>query len=1105
MRAGGQAPMRILVVDDHELVRKGICSLLASDPRLTVCGEAMDGREAVQKTKELHPDVVIMDISMPNMNGIEATRAIKSSDSDAEIVIVSQHSAPEMVRQAFNAGARGYVVKSSISRDLLEAIGKVAHQEPFVKVDGHTDQKSNLDAQEILKRSGEFENALRKSEERFRSAMNNMAEGLYMVDNHGLATYVNPSAEEMFGWSAAELLGKKAHDIIHHKRPDGSPFPASECPGLQVLEQGIELREHEDVFIRKDGSFFPVVLSASPMKSGSIVTGVVVSFRDDTKRREADAALRREVAAMNTLQEVSTRLGKDLDLRELVEMSLDAAIALTGAQRGNVQLLDSKSGSLRIFVQRGFQRAFLDFFDSVCDDASSACGAAMQAGKRIVVEDVRTSPVFAGTPALQIMLAANSRAVQSTPLVTRSGRLVGMLSTHFDAPHRVAPNEIQLLDVLARQTADSIERFESKNQLRQTSAQLQLVTDSMAVAMTHCSRDLRYLWINPRYASWIDRPAEEVVGHSIVEVLGTEATEKLRPYIEKVLGGEPASYEEQLNFKGIGHRWISASYVPTFDSAGRADGWVACIFDVTDRKQKQAEIARQARLLDFSFNAVLVFDPAGPITYWNKGAEELYGWTREEAVGQMSHTLLRTEFPEPLGTILARLRRDERWQGELIHSRKDGSRLTVLSRWQLTRDSETNSESIMEINIDITKTKEAERQLQLSVQTLEARIAERTQQLQTASEKLRELSVKLLQTQDEERRRIARELHDGVGQLLAAMSMNISLLDTERSKLSPESVKAVDANLKLIEDAGQEIRTMSHLLHPPLLDEVGLDSALRWYVDGFAERSKISVDLQLSPGFSKGLPRDFALSLFRIVQECLTNIHRHSGSLSAFVAVERSANQITLTVNDQGRGIAPDLQSRIASGESSGVGFRGMRERIRQFGGRLEVSSDENGTRVLTILPFSAVIGQLEEEANRDVPAGDAATDGIATEQPAPEAATILCIDDETAGLLPRQLLLESAGYRVIVARSGLEGIRLFQSEKVDAVILDYWMSGMKGTQVAAELKRINPGVPIIVLSGMLDLPGEAAGLVDEWIIKGSTRAEQLLNSINTLLEQRRE
>lgn len=121
-------------------------------------------------------------------------------------------------------------------------------------------------------------------------------------------------------------------------------------------------------------------------------------------------------------------------------------------------------------------------------------------------------------------------------------------------------------------------------------------------------------------------------------------------------------------------------------------------------------------------------------------------------------------------------------------------------------------------------------------------------------------------------------------------------------------------------------------------------------------------------------------------------------------------------------------------------------------------------------------------------------------EKPEHSAATILCIDDEPEGMLPRKLLLESAGYRVIEARSGLEGIRVFQSEKVDAVILDYWMSGMKGTAVASELKRIDPRIPVIVLSGVSDLPGEAAGLIDQWIVKGSVRAEQLLKSISTLL-----
>jgi PAS domain S-box-containing protein len=133
---------------------------------------------------------------------------------------------------------------------------------------------------------------LRENEERFRLAMNNMAAGLYTLDSDGVVTYVNPAAESMFGWTSAELLGRKMHDVTHYKRPDGAPFPASDCPGLQALRKGIELREQEDAFVRKDGSFFPVVYSASPLKNDDTIAGIVVGFRDDTERQEAVRAVR---------------------------------------------------------------------------------------------------------------------------------------------------------------------------------------------------------------------------------------------------------------------------------------------------------------------------------------------------------------------------------------------------------------------------------------------------------------------------------------------------------------------------------------------------------------------------------------------------------------------------------------------------------------------------------------------------------------------------------------------------------------------------------------------------------------------------------------------
>jgi signal transduction histidine kinase len=168
--------------------------------------------------------------------------------------------------------------------------------------------------------------------------------------------------------------------------------------------------------------------------------------------------------------------------------------------------------------------------------------------------------------------------------------------------------------------------------------------------------------------------------------------------------------------------------------------------------------------------------------------------------------------------------------------------------------------------------------------------------------------------------------------------------------------------MRLVEQVSNEIRTLSHLLHPPLLDEIGLLSALKWYIDGFSERSKIKVTADIPSDLGR-LPRDVELSLFRIVQECLTNIHRHSGSLTALVRLARSRQGVTLEVKDEGRGFPPDGESIVSRSEAAGVGLRGMRERVRQLGGQLEITSNGAGTLVLARLPLrlaSASYGPAE-------------------------------------------------------------------------------------------------------------------------------------------------
>jgi two-component system NarL family sensor kinase len=212
--------------------------------------------------------------------------------------------------------------------------------------------------------------------------------------------------------------------------------------------------------------------------------------------------------------------------------------------------------------------------------------------------------------------------------------------------------------------------------------------------------------------------------------------------------------------------------------------------------------------------------------------------------------------------------------------------------------------------------------------------------------------VTLMATQDEERRRIARELHDGVGQLLAAMSMNASTLKNESSNLSPDGARCAEENSKLLKEVSAYIRTVSYLFHPPLLDEVGLHSALKWYIEGFAKRSKIATELELPTDWER-LPQDYELCLFRIAQECLTNIHRHSEGSSAVIRLLRSATEIRLEVSDDGKGLNKETQSRIASGETAGVGLRGMQERVRHLGGSIGIQSNGKGTTVTATLPLA--------------------------------------------------------------------------------------------------------------------------------------------------------
>lgn len=235
---------------------------------------------------------------------------------------------------------------------------------------------------------------------------------------------------------------------------------------------------------------------------------------------------------------------------------------------------------------------------------------------------------------------------------------------------------------------------------------------------------------------------------------------------------------------------------------------------------------------------------------------------------------------------------------------------------------------------------------------LKFRVRERTAELRRMNESLRDLSARLLRVQDDERRRIARDLHDSTGQALTALKMELAGIERELAARNPQLALRLGACIADARQISDELRTISYLLHPPLLDELGLGSALRWYAEGFEKRSGIKVHLELDN--PTRLAPEMEVTLFRVAQESLINVHRHSGSATAIIRLSTTKDRIVLQVEDQGRGISRELLAAIPSGVTLGVGLRGMRERVQDFGGELEISSSGRGTEVKAAIPVGA-------------------------------------------------------------------------------------------------------------------------------------------------------
>lgn len=408
---------------------------------------------------------------------------------------------------------------------------------------------------------------------------------------------------------------------------------------------------------------------------------------------------------------------------------------------------------------------------------------------------------------------------------------------------------------------------------------------------------------------------------------------KMQEVIQRIRRGQSAREVEEYRVVRpdgtIG--WVRDSVVVrrSADGSARLDGVGA---DITDRKRAE-QVLRESEELFRSLSAssplgIFLTDPEGRCIYINPRCRDILGLSLMESMGE---GWTRTVHPEDRARLRTEwavcVRADREFSHEFRIQTLDKIRWIHLQAARLLSDQGERKGHVATVE-DITERKRTE-------------------------EKLQDLSARLIRLQDIERRHIARELHDATGQNLAALSINLSKLQRSLQGVGAETDRLLLDTIHLAGQCAREVRTLSYLLHPPMLDELGLAPALRWLVDGFAERSGIGLQLEVAPELGR-LPQETETALFRIVQESLTNVHRHSGSKTAVIRLRQDLFGLTLEVQDHGRGFLPLADSQ-EDGTSVvvGVGISGMHERVKQLGGKLDVESIEGkGTTVRVWFPL---------------------------------------------------------------------------------------------------------------------------------------------------------
>lgn len=867
---------------------------------------------------------------------VEDTEAGKLNESFREFArasgIRAVHSTPILARNGRALGVLSvyFNVPSRPSEVQIQLADMYARQAADFMEQAGTDRA-------LRKRESELQattKALQVSEERFRLAAFSEAITLYEQDAQLRYLWLYPVHPEH-----QQALGKSDWEILQNEQGENL-----EKWKREVMSTGEPQRRETWTDLPGGPRVYDLFILPRRNSSGEII-GVAGTALDITARKQAEAALREseqrlaaELRGTTLLYELGNECANTaMEFNACLDQIVQVAISLTAADKANLQLLDPETGQLHIAAHQGFEEEFLEHFAGVHGECGAACAAAMEAGRRIIVEDVTCSPVFAGTRSLEIMLKAGARAVQSTPLISSAGNLLGMISTHYGKPHRPSERQLRMIDLLARQAADYLERCQVEEALRQSEVRMRTLAESLPNLVWTCLPDGSCDWLSSQWRQYTGVAEAELLGFNWVNrVIHPDDRQKtLECWNAARTGRGEYNLEYRIRRRDGEYHWFKTRGVPMRDPAGKIVNWFGTCTDIQDMKQAELAVQRLAAIVEHSDDAILSIDLEGTIQSWNMGAERLYGYTCAEVIGGQVTMLMPENCVDQHKAIMASILTGQSIENcETQRRRKDGTLFDVSLTVSPVKDSDGRIVGVSKVARDITDKVRAK-------EKLEQTVSERTASLREAIAQMEEFSYSVS--------------HDLRSPVRAMQGYATALAEDFADQFNEESRNYLDRIIQAsvrMERLIHDVLTYTRVSRTEMkLEAVSLGDLLEGIVAQYPDLSSGKADIILSPNLGTVLAHEPALG------QVLANLLNNAVKFVApgvrprvEISSERSNEWVKLRVRDNGIGIKPEHQSRLfgmferihpdGRYEGTGIGLAMVRKAIERMGGRVGVESD---------------------------------------------------------------------------------------------------------------------------------------------------------------------